>query len=140
MFKKTALIPYMMGANTGTLADTLLVGIILEDADGVLVVIILAGLALIITIVALVAGNRFIESVEHLQDRIVGNDLFFEFWAVMPAAPNSTYINSFYKIKIKSNCVRPPHPKGWGMLRAARPHARFYGIQKSSSLSLPRSP
>ena len=34
---------------------------------------------------------------------------------------------------IKSNCVRPPHPKGWGMLRAARPHARFYGIQKSSS-------
>jgi len=22
---------------------------------------------------------------------------------------------------IKSNCVRPPHPKGWGMLRAARP-------------------
>jgi sodium-dependent phosphate cotransporter len=88
MIKKTALIPYIMGANIGTLADTLLVGIILEDADGVLVVIILAGLALIITIVALVAGNRFIESVEHLQDRIVGDRyLFFEFWAVMLAAP-----------------------------------------------------
>ena len=24
----------------------------------------------------------------------------------------------------KSNCVRPPHPKGWGMLRAARMDAR----------------
>ena len=23
-----------------------------------------------------------------------------------------------------------PTPKGWGMLRAARSHARFYGIQK----------
>ncbi len=22
---------------------------------------------------------------------------------------------------LKSNCARPPHPKGWGMLRAARP-------------------
>ncbi len=33
---------------------------------------------------------------------------------------------------LKSNCMRPPHPKGWGMLRAARLHARFYGIQKSS--------
>jgi len=26
-----------------------------------------------------------------------------------------------YHQGIKSNCVRPPHPKGWGMLRAARP-------------------
>jgi len=34
-------------------------------------------------------------------------------------------------------CVRPPHPKGLGILRAARPHARFYGIQKSSSLRCP---
>ena len=33
--------------------------------------------------------------------------------------------------------LRPPHPKGWGMLRAARPHARFYGIQKSSSFRYP---
>ncbi|KKG09560.1 carboxymuconolactone decarboxylase family protein, partial [Methanosarcina mazei] len=24
----------------------------------------------------------------------------------------------------KSNCGRPPHPKGWGMLRAARPVTR----------------
>jgi len=39
--------------------------------------------------------------------------------------------------QIQTNCVRPPHPKGWGMLRAARPHARFYGIQKSSSLRCP---
>ena len=32
-------------------------------------------------------------------------------------------------IKLKSNCVRPPHPKGWGMLRAARSVSRS---QKSS--------
>jgi hypothetical protein len=37
----------------------------------------------------------------------------------------------------KSNCVRPPHPNGWGMLRAASPHARIYGILKSSSLRCP---
>jgi hypothetical protein len=42
-------------------------------------------------------------------------------------------------VRLKSNCARPPHPKGWGMLRAARPNARFYGNQKSSSLRCPES-
>jgi len=37
----------------------------------------------------------------------------------------------------KSDCLRPPHPNGWGMLRAALPHTRFYRIQKSSSLRCP---
>ena len=30
--------------------------------------------------------------------------------------------------KEKSNCGRPPHPKGWGMLRAARPVFRYSEI------------
>jgi hypothetical protein len=38
-----------------------------------------------------------------------------------------------FEIKLRA----APHPKGWGMLRAARPHARFYGIQKSSSFRCP---
>ncbi len=42
-----------------------------------------------------------------------------------------------YMEEYKSNCVAATHLKGWDMLRAARPHARFYGIQKSSSLYFP---
>ncbi|WP_048045380.1 hypothetical protein, partial [Methanosarcina mazei] len=34
----------------------------------------------------------------------------------------STFTNAISASK--SNCGRPPHPKGWGMLRAARPVTR----------------
>ena len=38
----------------------------------------------------------------------------------------------------KSNCVRPPHPKGMGYA-SGRTHARLAGDQKSSSLLCPDS-
>ncbi len=34
-----------------------------------------------------------------------------------------------YRRKKKSNCVRPPHPKGWGMLRAARLRPVFWNSE-----------
>jgi hypothetical protein len=37
----------------------------------------------------------------------------------------------------KSNCARPPQPKGWGMLRAAR--FRLTGFQKHPNLRFPGS-
>jgi sodium-dependent phosphate cotransporter len=86
--KKTVMIPYIMGANIGTLADTLLVGIFLETAGGVLVVIILTGLAFIVSMVAMVVGTRFIKAMEHLQNRIIGDwHLFLAFMAALLAAP-----------------------------------------------------
>jgi len=38
----------------------------------------------------------------------------------------------------KSNCARPPHPKGMGYA-SGRAHARLAGDQKSSSLLCPDS-
>jgi hypothetical protein len=43
----------------------------------------------------------------------------------------------FSKIKRRSNCARPPQPKGWGMLRAAR--FRLTGFQKHPNLRFPGS-
>ena len=46
-------------------------------------------------------------------------------------------IKKITEIQNQTACGHPTLKDGWGMLRAARPHARFYGIQKSSSLRCP---
>ena len=88
VIKKKVMIPYIMGANIGTFSDTLLAGIILETVDGVLVIFILTGLASIVTMMALAAGDTFTEAIEFLQNRIVGSwHLFLAFMAALILAP-----------------------------------------------------
>lgn len=53
------LIPYVLGANLGTLFDTLLVALVLESATGTAVVLEILAVATLVTLVALVGHDRY---------------------------------------------------------------------------------
>jgi hypothetical protein len=56
-----------------------------------------------------------------------------EFVKIYERESQQMAIKKITEIQNQTACGHPTLKDGWGMLRAARPHARFYGIQKSSS-------
>lgn len=86
--KREELVPYVLGANIGTLLDTLLVAIILDSPTGVAVVLVLLALATVLTLVVLLVHDPYVGAVnavyEHLQD---DRRAFVAFVAVLLALP-----------------------------------------------------
>lgn len=57
------MLPYVLGANLGTLFDTLLVAVLLDSPVGVRAVLVLVGAAIVVTAVALLAGEAYVARV-----------------------------------------------------------------------------
>lgn len=69
--RRGEMVPYVLGANVGTLLDTLVVAVVLETGVGVAVVLLVIGLATLLTLVALVAYGPYSTLVDAGQDRLL---------------------------------------------------------------------
>jgi len=82
------LIPYVLGASLGTLSDTLLVGLVLESPVGfatVLLVVVTAGL---VTLLALLADDRYVAFIDGGYDLVVSSPRTFAvFVALLVVVP-----------------------------------------------------
>jgi sodium-dependent phosphate cotransporter len=66
-------VPYVLGANVGTLADTLVVAVLLGDGGGVTAVLSVGAIALVITFAALVAFDAYLRLVSGVLDRVLAS-------------------------------------------------------------------
>lgn len=71
--KRDELVPYILGANIGTLMDTIVVALVLESTTGVAVVLFLLALASSLTFAALLLINRYNEGMAVLSDRLISD-------------------------------------------------------------------
>jgi sodium-dependent phosphate cotransporter len=86
--KREELVPYVLGANIGTLFDTLVVAIVLESAAGLAVVLQVVGLATLVTLVALVGTDAYTRAVVATDDRLLEERrLFVAFVAALVLVP-----------------------------------------------------
>lgn len=86
--KRSEMVPYVLGANVGTLLDTLLVAFVLESAAGVAVVVLVMALATGLTLAALVVYGPYAAAVDAAQDRLLGNRrALFVFAGLLVAVP-----------------------------------------------------
>lgn len=75
--ERDELVPYVLGANLGTLFDTLVVALVLGSAVGVGLVLMLLGLAGVVTVAALLVGERYSRLVVAVDDRLLLDRLAF---------------------------------------------------------------
>lgn len=75
--KRDELIPYVLGANLGTLFDTLVVAVVLGTSTGVAVVVLVVGVASAVTLVALAAIDHYSRLVPAVDDRLVEDRIVF---------------------------------------------------------------
>lgn len=68
--EREEMIPYVLGANVGTLLDTLVVGLVLESPLAAGAVLVLGIASLAVTIVAMLAFSTYRSGVEALDDRL----------------------------------------------------------------------
>ncbi|WP_380677325.1 sodium:phosphate symporter [Salinigranum sp. GCM10025319] len=66
-------VPYVLGANVGTLADTLVVAALLGDGGGVTAVLSVGAIALVVSLVALVAFDSYLRLVSGVLDRVLAS-------------------------------------------------------------------
>jgi len=69
--ERDELVPYVLGANLGTLVDTLLVAIVLGSPGGIAIVLELLAIAALVTAVALVALPVYTRAIVALDQRLV---------------------------------------------------------------------
>ena len=75
------LIPYVLGASLGTLSDTLLVALILDSPAGFTTVLLVLGVAGVVTLLALAGLDRYVAFLERTYDRIVASPKAFTAFA-----------------------------------------------------------
>ncbi|MDS0279530.1 sodium:phosphate symporter [Halomicroarcula sp. S1AR25-4] len=75
--KRNELIPYVLGANLGTLFDTLVVAVALASPAGVAVVLELLTVATIATVVALLAYDTYSRVISNVNDRLLADRRVF---------------------------------------------------------------
>ncbi|WP_435345841.1 sodium:phosphate symporter [Haloarchaeobius sp. HRN-SO-5] len=75
--ERDELIPYVLGANLGTLFDTLVVAVVLRSPAGVAVVLELLVVATLVTLVALVAIDAYSDAVVAVDDRLLDDRRLF---------------------------------------------------------------
>lgn len=68
--KRDELVPYVLGANLGTLFDTLLVAIVLQTPVGIATVLTLLGIATGITIAVLLVHDQYVGAIGTVDDRL----------------------------------------------------------------------
>jgi len=84
--RRVEIVPYILGANIGTLFDTLVVAFVLETPVGVTVVLLVIGLATLLTLVALVWYESYAAVVDIGQDRLLEDRRFFVGFSVLLVA------------------------------------------------------
>ena len=72
---RAEIVPYVLGANVGTLADTLLVAVVLQSPTAVATVGLLLVLSTVLTVVALAGYRPYYDAVAGLHDRVVASRL-----------------------------------------------------------------
>ncbi|MGM0399455.1 MAG: sodium:phosphate symporter [Halobacteriota archaeon] len=75
--RRGEMVPYILGANIGTLFDTLVVGFVLETMVGVAIVGLVMGLATFLTVLALVGYTPYLRFVDVSQDKLLEDRRFF---------------------------------------------------------------
>ncbi|WP_431359034.1 sodium:phosphate symporter [Halovenus amylolytica] len=75
--RREEIVPYILGANVGTLFDTLVVAFVLETTAGVAIVLLVMGLATLFTLVALVTYEPYTAVIDAWQDRLLEDPRFF---------------------------------------------------------------
>jgi sodium-dependent phosphate cotransporter len=86
--ERAELLPYVLGANLGTLLDTLVVAIVLETAVGTATVLFLLAVATLLTLLALLFHRRYAAVVERVHGRLVDDRrAFVAFLASLVLAP-----------------------------------------------------
>lgn len=81
--KREELVPYVLGANLGTLFDTLVVAIVLSTPTGVAVVLFLLVIATAVTLAALAVASRYTRLVATVDDRLVDDRVAFGVFVVV---------------------------------------------------------
>ena len=81
--EREELVPYVLGANIGTLFDALVVALLLPTAVGATAVLLLLGLSTLVTLVALVGHDRYVAAIERVDDRLVEDRTAFVAFAVL---------------------------------------------------------
>ena len=86
--ERDELVPYVLGANLGTVFDTLIVAIVLESGAGVAVVLTLLGSATLVTLLALVLHDRYTRGIATVDDLLLADRrLFVAFLASLLVVP-----------------------------------------------------
>ncbi|MDY6770720.1 MAG: sodium:phosphate symporter [Candidatus Nanohaloarchaea archaeon] len=80
--KRKEIIPYLMGANITTLADTLFAAVVLDTYIGFNLVLLLGAAATLVTLVYLVFYDRFYGVVKFLFDKVVTDRRYMLFFAL----------------------------------------------------------
>jgi len=75
--KRTEIMPFVLGANVGTLVDTLIVAVALETPTGVAVVATLLAIGLVISVLLLLAYPLYSSVVGTVQNRILADQRYF---------------------------------------------------------------
>lgn len=81
--RRREMVPYILGANIGTLFDTLLVGFVLDTMVGVAIVLLVMGLATVLTVVVLVGYESYSRVVDAGQDKLLEDRRFFVAFGVL---------------------------------------------------------
>lgn len=69
--KRSALLPYIMGANVTTLVDTAIAAAVLNTPEGMKLVLVLGGAAGLVTLLYLLGYDSFLQLVENAEGRIL---------------------------------------------------------------------
>ncbi|GKZ12315.1 sodium:phosphate symporter [Haladaptatus sp. T7] len=75
--KRNEIIPYILGANIGTLVDTLIIAVALDTPVGVLTVVLLLSIGLLVTLLTLVLYPLYTPFIDVMQNEIVGTKTYF---------------------------------------------------------------
>ncbi|MCT9096631.1 hypothetical protein [Haloarchaeobius sp. HME9146] len=72
-FERDELVPYLLGANVGTMSDTLLVAVVLDSAVGVVTVVLVMATTGLLVVLFVATGGRFTSLVEAADERVRGD-------------------------------------------------------------------
>lgn len=75
--RRRHMVGYILGANIGTLSDTVIVAIVLETPVGAGLVLALLGVAGALTVLAVLGYERYLAAIAPVHDRIVGDPRVF---------------------------------------------------------------
>ena len=84
--RREEVVPYVLGANVGTLLDTLVVAFVLDSTVGVALVSLVMGLATLVTLVALAAYAPYTALVDAGQDRLLDDRRYLVAFGVLLVA------------------------------------------------------
>jgi len=95
--ERDELVPYVLGANLGTVFDTLVVAIVLESGAGVAVVLTLLGSATLVTLLALVLHDRYTRGIATVDELLLADRrLFVAFLASLLVVPLALVIGPLW--------------------------------------------